>query len=166
MLREKLRKGNCLISARLKDKILMWQILNRMAIFPRWPDLKHFNSVTTTHFTDGQSFYDILKVRLMLWQTRFKANEFMVLVHFAVHCGLSSKKLRPGALYTCLPPFQNTCWSAMYDRKSARASSACLASLPKILHRLFTEYLPYFCKTNAWNFFRTLGENMARISIF
>lgn len=130
----------------------MWQILNRMAIFPRWPDLKHFNSVTTTHFTDGQSFYDILKVRLMLWQTRFKANEFMVLVHFAVHCGLSSKKLRPGALYTCLPPFQNTCWSAMYDRKSARASSACLASLPKILHRLFTEYLPYSCKTNAWNF--------------
>ena len=33
-----------------------------MAVFPRWSGLKHFNAVTTTHFTDGQAFYDILKV--------------------------------------------------------------------------------------------------------
>ena len=33
-----------------------------MAKFPRWSRLKHFNSVTTTRFTDGNSFYDILKV--------------------------------------------------------------------------------------------------------
>ncbi|KAJ7826131.1 hypothetical protein B0H14DRAFT_2163033, partial [Mycena olivaceomarginata] len=32
-----------------------------MRQFPRWPNLKHFNQVTTVHFTDGQSFYDILK---------------------------------------------------------------------------------------------------------
>ena len=35
----------------------------RMANFPRWNHLKHFNSVTTTKFTDGNAFYDILKVR-------------------------------------------------------------------------------------------------------
>ena len=34
-----------------------------MAMFPRWSNLKHFNAVTTTHFADGQAFYDILKVR-------------------------------------------------------------------------------------------------------
>jgi len=33
-----------------------------MAKFPRWNHLKHFNSVTTTRFTDGNAFYDILKV--------------------------------------------------------------------------------------------------------
>jgi hypothetical protein len=35
----------------------------RMAIFPQWNCLKHFNSVVTTKFTDGNAFYDILKVR-------------------------------------------------------------------------------------------------------
>ncbi|KDR66778.1 hypothetical protein GALMADRAFT_147642 [Galerina marginata CBS 339.88] len=37
------------------------KVTQRMAIFPRWNNLKHFNHVTTTHFTDGQAFYDILK---------------------------------------------------------------------------------------------------------
>ncbi|KAJ7655541.1 hypothetical protein B0H17DRAFT_956309 [Mycena rosella] len=32
-----------------------------MREFARWPGLKHFNQVTTIHFTDGQTFYDILK---------------------------------------------------------------------------------------------------------
>ncbi|KAJ7347985.1 hypothetical protein DFH08DRAFT_867079 [Mycena albidolilacea] len=32
-----------------------------MRKFARWPGLKHFNEVTTIRFTDGQSFYDILK---------------------------------------------------------------------------------------------------------
>ena len=30
--------------------------------FPAWNNLKHFNHVSTISFTDGQSFYDILKV--------------------------------------------------------------------------------------------------------
>ncbi len=34
-----------------------------MAAFPRWNGIKHFNAVTTIKFTDGQSFYDILKAR-------------------------------------------------------------------------------------------------------
>jgi hypothetical protein len=34
----------------------------RMAKFPRWSDMKHFNAVSTTEFSDGQAFYDILKV--------------------------------------------------------------------------------------------------------
>jgi len=33
-----------------------------MAKFPQWNHLKHFNSVITTKFTDGNAFYDILKV--------------------------------------------------------------------------------------------------------
>ncbi|KAF9034770.1 hypothetical protein BJ165DRAFT_1604623 [Panaeolus papilionaceus] len=37
------------------------RVTQRMAAFPRWSQLKHFNSVTTTQFTDGQAFYDILK---------------------------------------------------------------------------------------------------------
>ncbi len=32
-----------------------------MAAFPKWNGLKHFNAVSTIKFTDGQSFYDILK---------------------------------------------------------------------------------------------------------
>lgn len=38
--------------------------MTRMAKFPRWSRLKHFNSVTTTRFTDGNAFYDILKVHV------------------------------------------------------------------------------------------------------
>jgi hypothetical protein len=33
-----------------------------MAKFPRWSGMKHFNAVSTTEFSDGQAFYDILKV--------------------------------------------------------------------------------------------------------
>ena len=40
----------------------------RMAKFPRWSRLKHFNSVTTTKFTDGNTFYDILKVRATVFE--------------------------------------------------------------------------------------------------
>ncbi|PPQ81038.1 hypothetical protein CVT25_014423 [Psilocybe cyanescens] len=32
-----------------------------MVNFPQWSCLKHFNSVTTTKFADGNAFYDILK---------------------------------------------------------------------------------------------------------
>ena len=41
----------------------------RMGIFPRWNGLKHFYNVTTTHFTDGQAFYDILKVCTKFWES-------------------------------------------------------------------------------------------------
>jgi len=37
-----------------------------MSNFPSWNSLKHFNHVATISFTDGQSFYDILKVNLTL----------------------------------------------------------------------------------------------------
>ena len=33
-----------------------------MAQFPRWSKLKHFPAVTTIKFSDGQGYYDILKV--------------------------------------------------------------------------------------------------------
>ena len=36
--------------------------LYSMCKFPAWNNLKHFNHVSTISFTDGQSFYDILKV--------------------------------------------------------------------------------------------------------
>ena len=36
-----------------------------MRKFPAWNNLKHFNHVSTISFTDGQSFYDILKVNCM-----------------------------------------------------------------------------------------------------
>jgi hypothetical protein len=37
-----------------------------MRNFPTWSSLKHFNHVSTISFADGQSFYDILKVYLIL----------------------------------------------------------------------------------------------------
>jgi len=48
--------------AQFIEYLIRAKIIHRMADFPRWSDLKHFNNVTTTHFTDGQAFYDILKV--------------------------------------------------------------------------------------------------------
>ena len=38
-----------------------------MREFPSWNSLKHFNHVSTISFTDGQSFYDILKVGFRLY---------------------------------------------------------------------------------------------------
>src|SRR5437016_8223911 len=38
-----------------------------MREFPSWNSLKHFNHVSTISFTDGQSFYDILKVCFSLY---------------------------------------------------------------------------------------------------
>jgi hypothetical protein len=40
-------------------------ISSSMCKFPAWNNLKHFNHVSTISFTDGQSFYDILKVNRM-----------------------------------------------------------------------------------------------------
>ena len=46
-----------------------------MAKFPRWSHLKHFNSVTTTRFTDGNAFYDILKVHAII-----SSSELMLII--------------------------------------------------------------------------------------
>ena len=45
--------------------------MTRMAKFPRWNHLKHFNSITTTRFTDGNAFYDILKVHVTKLELTF-----------------------------------------------------------------------------------------------
>jgi hypothetical protein len=42
-----------------------------MKKFPRWSGLKHFNTVTTIKFTDGQSYLDILKVPHLIQVTCF-----------------------------------------------------------------------------------------------
>ncbi|KAJ7264829.1 hypothetical protein C8J57DRAFT_1436238 [Mycena rebaudengoi] len=44
----------------MKQKAL-GKLAENMREFARWPDLKHFNQVTTVHFTDGESFSHILK---------------------------------------------------------------------------------------------------------
>ncbi len=48
----------CLLS---KSRLFELNYQPRMAAFPKWNGLKHFNAVSTIKFTDGQSFYDILK---------------------------------------------------------------------------------------------------------
>ncbi|KAJ6453504.1 hypothetical protein C8R45DRAFT_1192699 [Mycena sanguinolenta] len=49
-----------------------------MRRFPRWPGLKHFDEVTTTHFTDGQSFYHILKCVLPCIVQLLPANDALM----------------------------------------------------------------------------------------
>ncbi len=41
-----------------------------MRAFPRWRNLKHFDHVTTIDFSDGQTFYDILKVSFLIQSFR------------------------------------------------------------------------------------------------
>ena len=97
------------------------EMAHRMAAFPRWRNLKHFNSVTTTQFSDGQAFYDILKV----WAAYVSVAFFWLLtvVYPAVYCWFSSKKLSPSTLHPSLPVFSNPGWPTMYDWKSAQETS-------------------------------------------
>ncbi|KAK7034389.1 hypothetical protein R3P38DRAFT_3185238 [Favolaschia claudopus] len=37
-------------------------LAKNMRKFARWPGLKHFNRVTTVHFSDGETFYHIIKI--------------------------------------------------------------------------------------------------------
>jgi hypothetical protein len=90
------------------------KIIHRMADFPRWSDLKHFNNVTTTHFTDGQAFYDILKVSFFFFASR-QVVKFTFLVHSALYCGFPSEKLGLSTLHPCLPPVSNPCWPSVHD---------------------------------------------------
>jgi hypothetical protein len=84
--RERLRRGSQFFFPFDSDS----NILCRMAIFPRWSGLKHFNAVTTTHFTDGQAFYDILKVCANHY-TIHQVIIYMFLVHSAMHRGFPSE---------------------------------------------------------------------------
>ncbi|KAJ7114378.1 hypothetical protein C8R44DRAFT_630272 [Mycena epipterygia] len=68
-----------------------------MRRFPRWPDLKHFDEVTTTHFTDGQSFYDILKCVLPCVVQLLPANDPFV------HCIRAYERCRIMAGMRCMP---------------------------------------------------------------
>ncbi|KAJ7132506.1 hypothetical protein C8R44DRAFT_611932 [Mycena epipterygia] len=68
-----------------------------MRRFPRWPDLKHFNQVTTVHFTDGQSFYDILKCVLPCIVELFPPNEPLL------HCIRTYQRYRIMVGMRCMP---------------------------------------------------------------
>lgn len=59
MVRGNLRSGTLL---GLNENFKLRTAFLRMSKFPRWSGLKHFHAVSTTEFSDGQSFYDILKV--------------------------------------------------------------------------------------------------------
>ena len=100
----------------------MIKILHRMAIFPRWSNLKHFNNVTTTHFTDGQAFYDILKVRPNFVVAK-QVIKFTLLVHSSMRRGFPSQEIGPGSLHPCLYTVSNTCWPPLHDRKSIKMAS-------------------------------------------
>jgi hypothetical protein len=62
VVRETLRSGKFL-GLKFNFHVLKNSDTFRMAKFPRWSGMKHFNSVSTTEYSDGQAFYDILKVR-------------------------------------------------------------------------------------------------------
>ncbi|KAJ7119998.1 hypothetical protein C8R46DRAFT_1149767 [Mycena filopes] len=68
-----------------------------MRRFPRWANLKHFNHVTTVHFTDGQSFYDILKCILPCIVQLFGANDPLV------HCIRAYQRTRIMTGMHCMP---------------------------------------------------------------
>jgi hypothetical protein len=51
------------------SRVRVWFVLtlsSSMSNFPRWPGLKHFNSVSNIDFSDGQAFLDIMKVGALL----------------------------------------------------------------------------------------------------
>ncbi|KAJ7760761.1 hypothetical protein B0H14DRAFT_3595391, partial [Mycena olivaceomarginata] len=68
-----------------------------MRRFPRWPNLKHFNQVTTVHFADGQSFYDILKSVLPCIVQLLPPNDSLV------HCIRAYERCRIMAGMHCMP---------------------------------------------------------------
>ena len=52
-----------------------------MRDFPSWSSLKHFNYVATVSFTDGQSFYDILKVNFLFLDCSSSLKMFSAYFH-------------------------------------------------------------------------------------
>ncbi|KAJ7318563.1 hypothetical protein DFH08DRAFT_714586, partial [Mycena albidolilacea] len=71
-----------------------------MRRFSRWANLKHFNQVTITHFTDGQSFYDILKCVLPCIVQLFPLNNSLV------HCIRAYERCRIMVGMHCMPERQ------------------------------------------------------------
>jgi hypothetical protein len=61
---KEVRTINLEVSLLMKICYLNTEFRYSMRKFPPWSNLKHFNHVTTIKFTDGQTFYDILKVNL------------------------------------------------------------------------------------------------------
>ncbi|KAJ7617483.1 hypothetical protein DFH06DRAFT_1062143 [Mycena polygramma] len=72
-------------------------LAENMRRFPRWANLKHFNQVTTVHFTDGQSFYDILKCILPCIVQLFPSNNSLV------HCIRAYQRYRIMVGMRCMP---------------------------------------------------------------
>ncbi|KAJ7125922.1 hypothetical protein C8R44DRAFT_702274 [Mycena epipterygia] len=72
-------------------------LAENMRRFPRWPNLKHFNEVTTVHFTDGQSFYDILKCILPCIVQLFSNDNALV------HCIRGYQRYRIMVGMHCMP---------------------------------------------------------------
>ena len=101
-----------------------------MAIFPRWNHLKHFNSVSTTKFTDGNAFFDILKVRGTIFEF---ITMLIILVHYPMYCGFSPKKFLPCTLHSGLCYISDPCWPDMHDRITSGVSAECSQGLPKVL---------------------------------
>ncbi|KAF7331235.1 hypothetical protein MKEN_00000400 [Mycena kentingensis (nom. inval.)] len=76
---------------------LSGQLARNMRHFPRWPNLKHFNKVTTVHFTDGQSYYDILKCILPCIVQLLPKNDPLV------HCIRAYQRYRVMVGMHCMP---------------------------------------------------------------
>ncbi|KAJ7686915.1 hypothetical protein B0H17DRAFT_984801 [Mycena rosella] len=68
-----------------------------MREFSRWPGLKHCDQVTTIHFTDGQTFYDILKSVLPCIVQILPSNNPLV------HCIRAYQRYRLMAGMYCMP---------------------------------------------------------------
>ncbi|KAJ7306665.1 hypothetical protein DFH08DRAFT_516164 [Mycena albidolilacea] len=81
----------------LEDLDMKGVFAKNMREFSRWPGLKHFNQVTTVHFTDGQSFYDIEKSVLPCIVQILPRNNPLV------HCIRAAEQVRIMTGMTCMP---------------------------------------------------------------
>ncbi|KAJ7455773.1 hypothetical protein FB451DRAFT_1515464 [Mycena latifolia] len=86
-----------LLLAQLEELNQKGPFAENMRRFPRWPNLKHHNQVTTVHYTDGQSFYDILKCVLPCIVQLFPPNEPLV------HCIRAYERYRIMVGMHCMP---------------------------------------------------------------
>ena len=68
---------------------------------PRWRGLKHFDHVTTIDFSDGQAFFDILKVSFAALQ-QFDSSQSGAANSF-LHGPAFTQELAHGALHSGLP---------------------------------------------------------------
>ena len=88
----------------------------RMGAFPRWNGLKHFYNVTTIKFTDGQSFYDILKVSFFITcAAEAKLKCLIAEVYSSMYCWFASQRFRTCPLHSCIPMLSNPYWLALHD---------------------------------------------------